>query len=244
VPESVYHDSKNNLLYVSNIDGKSGEKDGKGFISILTPDGKIKDLQWVSGLDAPKGMGISKGRLYVADLTRIAVIDIASAKLVQSIEIEGAQFLNDITIDKTGNVYASDSTTGRIHKISNDKAELYFENKDFKRVNGLLALDDGLYVADAGTGINYKLSTDKQLTKYTETAQGADGIVPIGKNEYIVSSWGGEVYFVDANAKATKLLDTKEQKLNSADVAYDNKTKTLFVPTFFGNSVMAYEFRK
>ena len=244
VPESVYLDSKANTLYVSNIDGKSNEKDGKGFISKLSPDGKIVTLQWASGLNAPKGMGIFKEYLYVADLTRVAVIEMASGKLINSIEIEGAQFLNDVTVDSKGNVYVSDSATGKIHKVSDNKAELYFENTDFKRVNGLLALDDGLYVADAGTGINYKLSKDKKLTKYAETAQGADGIVKVGKDEYIVSSWGGEVYFVDATGKSTKMLDTKEQKLNSADIDYDSKTKTVYVPTFFGNRVMAYEFKK
>jgi DNA-binding beta-propeller fold protein YncE len=244
VPESVYFDSKANLLYVSNIDGKSTEKDGKGFISKVSADGKIIELQWASGLDAPKGMGIYKNNLFVADLTRVAIIDLTTGKLIKSIEIEGSQFLNDITIDSKGNVYVSDSAMGKIHKISDGVAELYFHNPDFKRVNGLLAEKDGLYVADAGTGINYKLTSDKKLTKYTETAQGADGIVPVGKNEYIVSSWGGEVYFVDANAKSQKLLDTKEQKLNSADIDYDAKTKTVFVPTFFGNCVMAYEFRK
>jgi hypothetical protein len=141
-------------------------------------------------------------------------------------------------------VYVSDSATGKIHKLNGSKAELYFESPEFKRINGLLALKDELYVADAGNGKNYKLSADKKLTPYTETAPGADGIVLVGKDEYIVSSWGGEVYFVDANRKSQKLLDTKEQKLNSADIDYDSKTKTVFVPTFNGNKVMAYEFKK
>lgn len=244
VPESVLFDSKSNVLYVSNIDGKSNEKDGKGFISKLSPDGKIITLAWSTGLDAPKGMGMNKGNLYVADLTRVAVIDLATGKLTSSIEIEGAEFLNDITVDSKGNVYVSDSAKGRIHKISNGKAELYFESPDLKRVNGLLVIKDGLYVADAGTGKNYKLTADKKFTQYAETAQGADGIVLVGKDEYIVSSWGGEVYFVDAAGKSQKLLDTKEQKLNSADIDYDSKTKTVFIPTFYGNKVMAYEFKK
>lgn len=244
VPESVLFDSKANVLYVSNIDGKSNEKDGKGFISKLSPDGKIITLEWSTGLNAPKGMGMNKGNLYVADLTRVAVIDLASGKLTNSIEIEGSEFLNDITVDAKGNVYVSDSAKGKIHKISNGKPELYFESADLKRVNGLLIIKDGLYVADAGTGKNYKLGADKKLAPYAETAQGADGIVLVGKDEYIVSSWGGEVYFVDAAGKSQKLLDTKEQKLNSADIDYDSKTKTVFVPTFFGNKVMAYEFKK
>jgi sugar lactone lactonase YvrE len=244
VPESVLFDSKANILYVSNIDGKSNEKDGKGFISKVSPDGKILTLEWATGLNAAKGMGIYKDNLFVADLTRVVVFELASGKLTTSIEIDGAQFLNDITVDSKGNVYVSDSNTGKIYKVANGKAELYFESTEFKRINGLLAIKEGLYVADAGNGKNYKLTPDKKLTLYTETAPGADGIVLTGKNEYIVSSWGGEIYFVDASGKSQKLLDTKEQKLNSADVDYDPKTKMLFVPTFFGNRVMAYEFTK
>lgn len=244
VPESVYFDGKANMLYVSNIDGKSGDKDGKGFISKVTLDGKIETLEWVTGFDAPKGMGLVNGKLYVADLARVVVIDIASARIINSIEIEGAQFLNDITVDKKGNVYVSDSATGKIHIIKNNQAQLYFESKTFNRINGLLAINDNLYVADAGNGSNYMLSKNKELKKFTETSPGADGILLVGKDEYLVSSWSGEVYFVDAAGKAQKLLDTKEQKLNSADMGYDPATKTVYIPTFYGNSVMAYQWSK
>jgi hypothetical protein len=241
VPESVYFDAKSNMLYVSNIVGKSNEKDGNGFISKISPDGKIETLQWATGLNAPKGMGLHKKRLYVADLSRVVIFDGASGIMLASIEIEGAQFLNDITVDKKGNIYASDSNTGKIYKISKHKAHLYFQSPDFKRINGLLALNNELYVADAGNGVNYKLSKDKKLVKYTDTAQGADGIVKVGEDEYIVSSWGGEVYYVKAG-KSQKLLDTKDQKLNSADIDYDPVTKTVFIPTFYGNRLMAYTF--
>jgi DNA-binding beta-propeller fold protein YncE len=244
VPESVYFDSNGNVLYVANINGKSNEKDGNGFISKLSTDGKLIKPDWAIGLDAPKGMGIYNSNLYVADLTRVAVISLETGKILRSVEIEGAQFLNDITIDKDGKVYVSDSATGKIHLITENELELYFESKDFKRINGLLAISEGLYIADAGNGVNYILNKEKVLTKYAETAQGADGIVLTGKSEYIVSSWGGEIYFVDSKGKSLKMLDTKEQKLNSADIGYDKKTKTVFVPTFFGNSVMAYKFTK
>jgi sugar lactone lactonase YvrE len=245
VPESVFLDTKNDILYVANIDGKSDQKDGKGFISKLGRDGKVVTLEWVSGLNAPKGMGVVKNNLYVADLTAVAVIDITSGKIVATHEIEGAKFLNDVTTDEKGNVYISDSGTGKIYQIQNNgKPELFFESADLKRVNGLLSLKDALYVADAGTGINYKLTADKKLSKFSETSPGADGIVMIGKEGYIVSSWGGEVFFVDASGKSQKMLDTKDKKLNSADIAYDTKSKTVFIPTFFGNSVMAYTFSK
>lgn len=244
VPESVLFDSKSNKLYVSSIEGKSDAKDGNGFISILSTDGKIENLKWAAGLDAPKGMALVKNTLVVADLTAVVLLDAKTGKTIKKIEIEGAQFLNDAAALDNGDVVISDSGTGRIHLIKDQKASLYFESQELNRVNGLLAIKEGLYVADAGTGINYKLSKDKKLTKFTETSAGADGIVQVGKDGFIVSSWGGEIYFVAADGKATKMLDTKEQKLNTADIAFDEKTSTLFVPTFFGNTVMAYRFEK
>jgi hypothetical protein len=243
VPESTYLDAKSNLLYVANIEGKSDEKDGKGFISKMTPDGKVTNLQWVTGLNAPKGMGVYKNNLYVADLSRIVTIDIASGKPTFT-EVEGARFLNDISIDEKGNVYASDSRSGKIYRFANGKAELYFENADIKSTNGVLAQKDALYFVDFQSGDFYKLDWNKQLTKVGTAATGGDGIVSVGKNEFIISSWHGEVYFMDANGKAFKLLDTKDQKLNTADVGYDAKNKILYVPTFFGNSVMAYTSQK
>lgn len=242
VPESVLGDVQRNVLYVSCIDGNPDGKDGKGSIAKVSSDGKILATDWVAGLDAPKGMGLFKNNLYVADITRIVTIDVTTGKITSSIEVEGAQFLNDITVDAKGNVYISDTATGNIHILKDNKVEVYFTSPEFKRINGLLALKDGLYVVDFENGYNYKLSADKKLTKFGVTANGADGIVPIGKNEYIVSSWGGEIYFVDATGKSTKMLDTKEQKISSADIWYDEKSKTVYVPTFFANSVMAYSF--
>jgi hypothetical protein len=219
--------------------------DGKGFISRMSPEGKILTLEWVTGLDAPKGMGISGNNLYVANLVNVAVIDIASAKILRKIDIPGASFLNDITVDGQGTVYVSDSGTGKIHQIKGDIATLYFESPLFKRINGLLAQPEGIYVADVGNGALYCLKAGKTLTKISDVAAGGnDGIASVGENEFIVSCWGGEVYFVDATGKSHKMLDTKAQKLNSADVDYDAQRKLLYVPTFFGNRVMAYTFQK
>jgi DNA-binding beta-propeller fold protein YncE len=244
VPESVLMDSKNNVLYVACIDGKPDNKDGNGFIAQVSMDGKIKTLKWATGLDAPKGMGLYNNKLYVADIDRVAVIDIASGKVINTVPIEGAKFLNDVTVDKSGNVYTSDTGTGKIHVVKDNKAQLYFESSEFKGVNGLLAIGSDLYVVDFGNGINYKLTADKKFTKTSTTAEGADGVVPLGKDEYLVSSWHGEVDYVNAKGEVKKLLDTRDQKLNAADIEYDAKSKTLFVPTFFANSVMAYTFSK
>jgi len=244
VPESVLLDSKNNVLYVSSIDGTPEAKDGNGFISQVTLDGKIKNLKWATGLDAPKGMGLFNNNLYVADISRLVTIDTKTGKVTQMLEIEGAKFLNDVTVDKAGTVYVSDSNTGKIHVVKGNKAEVYFEGPEIKGVNGLLCIGDELYVVDFPSGSNYKLSADKKLTKVCDTAEGADGVVPVGKDEYIVSSWHGVISYVNSKGESKSLLDTRDKKLSSADIGYDPNTKTVFVPTFNSNTVMAYTFSK
>lgn len=243
VPESVLYDAEKKVLYVANIDGKPDGKDGVGFISKVSLSGKIENLKWATGLDAPKGMGVYKGKLYVADISRVDVIDVASGKITDKIEIEGAKFLNDITVDKNGKVFVSDTGTGKIHALNGNKAELYFESGEFKGINGLLAEGNEMYVVDFATGNNYILSADKKLKKIGMSSQGADGVVALPKGAHLVSSWHGEVYYVSANGEAKKLLDTKDKKINAADIEYDAKNKMLFVPTFFANSVMAYELK-
>jgi sugar lactone lactonase YvrE len=102
VTESVALDPKNNVLYVSCIDGKPDEKDGKGYIAKVSPDGKVVAAQWVGGLDAPKGLGVFKDNLYVADISRIVTINIPTGKVTGKVEVPGAKFLNDITVDSNG----------------------------------------------------------------------------------------------------------------------------------------------
>jgi outer membrane protein assembly factor BamB len=245
VSESVLFDSKNNVLYVACIDGKPDDKDGNGYIAQVTLDGKIKNLKWATGMDAPKGMGLYNNKLYVADIDRVVVIDIATGKTSSTVPVEGAKFLNDVTVDKSGNVYVSDSNTAKIHLIKDNKATVYYEDQvGLKGVNGLLSVGNELYVVSFADGSNYKLTADKKLNKVGTTAEGADGIIPLGNDEYLVSSWHGEVDYINSKGEMKKLLDTREQKINAADIEYDPKTKTLFVPTFFANSVEAYTFAK
>ena len=100
VPESVLYDADNKVLYVTNIDGQPWEKDNKGSVGKVGLDGSIITVDWVSGFQAPKGMALYKNKLYVADVDKVGVIDIINGTLSQTIPVEGALALNDITVDK------------------------------------------------------------------------------------------------------------------------------------------------
>src|SRR5918996_1943077 len=77
-PESVLYEPTENVLFASSIDGKPDEKDGQGLISKVSPvNGTIIELNWITGLNAPKGMAVSNNnKLYVSDITDLVEIDI------------------------------------------------------------------------------------------------------------------------------------------------------------------------
>jgi hypothetical protein len=240
VPESVLFDAKDQLLYVSLIDGEYNKKDGKGEIARVGLDGKIISKAWVSGLNAPKGLGRYKNFLYVADLDEIVIIDIANARILNRIPIEGATFLNDIAVDEKGNVYVSDSETGKVHLVKAGVVSTYLSG--LKGPNGLFASKGKLYVLASGelleVGSNQKL---KVLASGLNAS--TDGIEAIDVNSFIVSCWEGVIYYVPKRDAFEQLSDTRAEKMNTADIGYDAVNKIVYVPTFFKNSVVAYQLK-
>jgi DNA-binding beta-propeller fold protein YncE len=238
VPESVLFDGENKVLYVSNIDGtEPWGKDGKGSVGKIGLDGKIIATDWVAGLNAPKGLGIYKGKLYVADITEIVVIDLKKGIIEKRIPVEGAGGLNDISIGNDGVVWVSDSQNKRIYKIENDKPSLFMEN--LKGPNGVLMRGKDFFILDAGGA--YKVNSDKSLTMLSNGMEGGtDGIENVTGDDFLVSCWQGAIWYINAKGEKQLLLDTKQEKKNTADIGYDPKTKTVYVPTFWRNSVVAY----
>jgi hypothetical protein len=68
-----------------------------------------------------------------------------------------------------------------------------------------------------------------------------DGIVMVGKNEFIISNYQGILYYVKADGTKQLLLDTRANRIMSNDISYNSKTKTLYVPSFGTNRVIAYK---
>ncbi len=243
VPESVFFDGKSKVLYVTNIDGKEPwGKDGKGSVGKVGLDGKIIAVDWVTGLNAPKGMGLFKNKLYVADLTELVVIDIIRGMIIERIAVKDAVGLNDVSVDLNGVVYVSDSKGRKVYEIENNNQVILLDSSKLKGPNGVLKHKGSLYVLDAGT--MYRMERDKSLTKIAEGMEGGtDGIENVSGADFIVSTWGGVVYYVNADGTKQVLLDGREQKINSADIGYDAARRIVYIPTFWKNSVVAYELK-
>ncbi|WP_437919317.1 ATP-binding protein [Sphingobacterium sp. LRF_L2] len=236
-PESVLYSAKNNLLYVSLIDGEGSTKDGKGGVAILNLDGSVKDQHWVTELNAPKGLALYQDLLYVADITAVVVVDVVTGNVVNQIEFPDAVFLNDVAIDDNGVVYVSDTRKGRVYQMRNNKASVYLENTP--SVNGLKFLNGHLY-ALVGPEL-WKIDSNKKITTVAKGFElGGDGLEPVGNGNFLVTCWGGLVYYVKGDGSFEKLLDVRGE-MNTADLGFHPQTNTVYIPTFNNNSVKAFK---
>lgn len=241
-PESVLYvaDKKSPYLFVSLIDGEGDGADGKGGIATLTTDGEVIEKEWLTGLNAPKGMAIFQNRLYVADITELVVIDIKKQKLIKKIPIPGAVFLNDVTANSSGVVFVSDTRTHKVYRVERDEPSVHLEN--ITSANGLKVYSSSLIVG-AGTELLLVGADKKPLTLAKGFALGIDGIEMTSRGEFIVSCWAGLVYYVYSDGRIELLLDSQTQKINTADIGFDPNTRQVFVPNFLKNTVTAYQLK-
>lgn len=255
-PESTYYDLDTRTLYVSNVAGSPTAKDHNGWISkVDLKTGKIIKGKWAKGLNAPKGLGVYHGVLWVSDIDQVVAINQKSGKIKQRIKIKGAQFLNDIAIGDNGEVYVSDMFTATIHVIKNGKASVFVKDPENELPNGLLVSNNTLYVAGWGIGMNanfttkepghllaYDLSTKAKTLVSLKGFGNLDGLESDGNGNgngnFFISDWiAGKVYFVNARGEQTLLL---QDKPGTADIGYIQSTKTLIIPGMNESVVKAY----
>ena len=251
-PESALPVPAEGFAYVSNVAGNPTDKDGNGFISkVSLADGKIIALKWATGMDGPKGLALSGGRLYASDIDKLLEIDPKTGKILAKYDAPGAIFLNDLAADSQGNVYVSDSSTSTIWRLAGGKFEKWLEDPALKFPNGLYVDGDKLIVAAWGPpGTSAKSAAPANLVqvsiadkKISDLGNGTpvgnlDGLEPIG-DDFLVTDWvAGALYRIDRKGKATQLLDLDQ---GSADIGYVPETGLLLIPMMMSDKLVAYK---
>ena len=239
-PESVYYDAKRNIIYVANVNGNPTANDNNGFISKLSLAGKIIDLKWIKDLDAPKGMGVFNDMLYVSDVNQVIEIDVDKNKILNRYKADGAKFLNNIYIDKSGIVYILDIKSNRIYRLKNGSVDIWLESDELNGPNGLFVESNYLLVGIKGSVLKIGLN-DKKVSTYISDTGGIDGIVPDGSGNYLISDWKGNIHLINPKKEKIKLLDTTPINMNAADIDFIIEENLLLIPTFSDNRVTAYE---
>lgn len=151
MPESVAADPSSGMLYVSNMGSDPMQKDGDGRIARITADGQLDTADWATGLDAPKGMDVVDGRLYVADIDQLVEIDTSTGQVTNRYMADGAQFLNDVAAAPDGRVFVSDTFGSAVYVLDAGALSLFVQDAEMLAgANGLIVIDGALLVADLG----------------------------------------------------------------------------------------------
>lgn len=254
-PESAYFDSVSGHLYLSQIGAGGGKaKDGDGWISKLTTDGKMVSNKWVTGFNAPKGLRSHGNTLYVSDIDRIVAVDIQKGEIVKEIPIKEALFLNDLATGPDGTVYVSDMAASIIYQYKNEQVSVFAEGAELENPNGLLVDGDSLVIGGWGTGFNKEdFSTTglgrlqkihlitKKVTPVTPEPTGhLDGIEADGKGGYIVTDWkNGKLFRINKKGKARLLMSFPQ---GAADHAYLVNKGWIILPEMMEGKLTAFEF--
>lgn len=258
-PESVLYDAARDRYLVSNINGKPVDADNNGFISELSPDGKVTNLKWIEGgknkvtLNAPKGMAIVKDVLYVADLDTVRMFDAKTGASKGEVKLPGATFANDVAASDDGKIYVSDSGlkmeggdfkptgTDAVWVIEKGKAKPFVKSDTLSKPNGLWVDGKTVIVAPFGASEIYRVDEKGTKSDVTKLPKGSlDGIVKVG-DSFLVSSWDGQaVYKGTLGGTFTPVLS---QLKAPADIGYDTKRSRVLVPRFMEDAVEVYEIK-
>jgi sugar lactone lactonase YvrE len=257
-PESAFYDAASGAVFVSNINGGVTDKDGNGYISRLTADGRVVNAKWVTGLNGPKGLRSAGGTLWAADIDEVVGIEIASGRIMSHVKIEGATFLNDLATATDGTIYVSDSQKARIYEVKAGKVSIFVEGEDaIETPNGVLVDGNRVIVGSLGRGVfgppggrgtgapaGGRLFAFDRMTKArtvmtADPIGGIDGIELDGRGGYLVTDvFGSRLLQVGAAGTPRTLLQFPAA---GADFGYIAARRIAIVPFLNGNSVSAYD---
>ena len=250
-PESVIYDAKLNHLYVSNINGSGVVKDGNGFISIISLDGKMIQEKWVIGLNAPKGLAIFGRTLYTSDIDELVAIDIDSGRITNRFKVNDAKFLNDVAVSRNGDVYVSDMVLNRIHVLTEDSFSVWIENEKLESPNGLLALGDDIILGSWGKmtdgfatevpGHLKRISIkDKTIESIGDGSSvgNLDGVEIDNDGDFYVTDWmTGKLLHIEHSGEVSVLLDLPQ---GSADHEFIMRKSLILIPLMKDNKLLSY----
>lgn len=258
-PESVLHDTAADVYLVSNINGSAVAEDDNGFVSRLSPDGKVIELKWIDGADsavvlnAPKGMALLDGTLFVADIECVRKFDASTGAPQGEVCPMGATFLNDVASGGDGTVWFTDSGLAAgplgLAGTGTDAVYRYAPARDSLMVvamdpslgspNGIAVGSQGALVVGYSSGEVYRLDAAGERTPVLPASRLQwDGVVLLPDGGFLATSWTDQcVYRVGPDGTMTRALEGVEAP---ADLGWDARRQRMLVPLFNTSRVIIH----
>ena len=247
-PESMEYVASQDVYLVANINGSPFAKDDNGFISKVSPEGKVLDLKWIDGasdqihLNAPKGMVATDEFLFVADIDRVHQFDIQTGQQIASMVFSGVSFLNGLALADEGGLYVTDSgvapgfkpagTDAVYHVTFDGEITPIYQDSEMGVPNGVVSDGGGLVVVTIFSGEAFRLDAQGQRTELPKPPHNRiDGLLNMGQGRFIVSSWTGQAIY-EINAGEGTVTELFGGLTSPADLGLDTKRQRLLIPLF------------
>jgi sugar lactone lactonase YvrE len=231
-PEGVAYDDRTRAFYVGSTDNGQifrGRLNGPAAIGFLAPGG--------DGRTFVTGMKVAGRKLYVAGATsgRVWVYRLSDKKLLARFDTGSGGFLNDLVVERDGDVIVTDSMRPFLYKIT--AAQVRAGRGTPKKIpydtgakggfsaNGIVAVGlNRVVFVDTGDGTLGYVDTDRRGSLPVKLSGGAltngDGMALRGRTLYVVRN---------ANARVVKVRLSKSAR--SAKVIGSFTDPTLAYPT-------------
>jgi hypothetical protein len=262
-PYSVLYDDVADTYLVSNVNGALGEADNNGYISVLSPDGKLgrSRPKWIEGgkhkvtLNAPKGMAFVGDKLWVADLDVVRIFDRKSGAPVEEVKIPNAVSLTDVSAAPDGSrVLVTDQAmrfapgspptpTGSdaIYAIDRNKTvTTVVKSKELGQPCSLYASGDKTWVASS-SGELYSIDAHGKRGDVQKLPQGElCGVIGSGGDLFVTSFKAKGVYRGKPGGTFSIFTDDLPEAL---DPGLDTKRMRLLVPLLNSSTVRVFDLR-
>jgi len=252
IPESLALDRAGGCVLVSNCEGdpdKSWEDDGDGFISRMTPEGKMLDKYWIRSkpgavLNDPKGLAIFNGFLYICDNKRLVRVPLDRSRGPEEIKLD----TTDIFCDPLAwgeHLYVGYGGPEKVifkFKRSGEVSMI----KGVASINGLAHDDKRLYCVTWATHEIYEIDPtgkDEPVAfGLAEKFVNLDGIDVLADGTFVISDLkANRLYTVAPDRKTVKVLVEID---TPADIIVDHQRSLLYVPSYTKQMVTIYRLKK
>ncbi|HJQ09422.1 MAG TPA: hypothetical protein VJ840_00145 [Gemmatimonadaceae bacterium] len=250
-PEAVRYDPDQDVYFVSNFGpGDAQATDNNGYISRMTPDGKVDQAQFIAGgkngvmLHAPRGMYIVGDTLWVADEDALRGFNRRTGAPLATADFSKYKrgFLNDVAAGPDGE-YLTDTGTNIIYRISNGRITVALQDKALGGPNGITwdASRRRFIVVPYGTDSVIRAWTPGSKTLTVIGKGGStkyDGVEVLSGGSVIASAQGDSSLYLFSDSTGRAIIKTGGAP---ADIAVDTKRNRVAVPFVDRNVVEIWE---
>ncbi len=240
-PESALWWEEGQYWILSNVAGSPSDRNGNGFLSLLDADGSLVERRWAGNMDAPKGMALENGKLWVTDISRVHCFRLvtgtggnpATITLEETITIPGAVFLNDAVFLGNGRVAVSDTQGRAVYVIDGSEVTLLLKDIVLGNPNGLALQGDSLvmaqYYGNAESGGLWRLHSENgnPLKPVIRNLGMLDGLVVLSDGSFLVSDFSTGALFHVRRGQALEIWNGGN---GTADIGWDPASRRLGVP--------------